>query len=217
MKHLSAPELSAPERARTADSEGTGRALVLARTAWVSMALLAGVLFVAAVPAEFAQLRVPCQTAACPTGQLSPASLRALEDLGLSLDVFAAYSVAMDVVFAAAYGAVALFIFGRRCGDRVGLFVSLALFTFGTATFTSTMAALAARHPALEVPVGSLHFIGSAAFGLFLYLFPDGRFVPRWTRWVALAWIAWQVPRYFFPNWYLDPSGWHALISTGSG
>ncbi len=215
MKHLSAPELSAPDRARAAESRATGRALVLARTAWVATAVLAGVLFVAAVPAEFAQLRVPCRTGACPTGQLSPAGLRALEDLGLSLDAFAAYSVAMDVVFAAAYGAVALLIFWRKSGDRVGLFVSLALFTFGTATFTSTMAALAARHPALEVPVGSLHFLGSATFGLFLYLFPDGRFVPRWTRWVALAWIAWQVPRYFFPNWYLDPSGWHALISTG--
>ena len=36
---------------------------------------------------------------------------------------------------------------------------------------------------------------------MFLYLFPDGRFVPRWTRWVALAWIAWQLPRYWFPSW----------------
>ena len=215
MKHLPAPELSAPDRTRAADSKPTGRALVLARTVWVATAVLAGVLFLAAVPTEFAQLRVPCQSAACPTGQLSPAGLRALEDLGLSLDAFAAYSVAMDVVFAAAYGAVALLIFWRKSGDRVGLFVSLALFTFGTATFTSTMAALAARHPALEVPVGFLHFVGSAAFGLFLYLFPDGRFVPRWTRWVALVWIAWQVPRYFFPNWYLDPSGWHAVASTG--
>jgi len=196
------------------DSRPDGRILVLARAVWVVVAVSAGVLFVAAVPAEFAQLREPCPTAACPTGQLSPAGLRALEDLGLSLDAFAAFSVAMDVVFAAAYGAVALLIFWRKSGDRVGLFVSLALLTFGTATFTSTMAALAARYPALEVPVGSLHFLGSAAFGLFLYLFPDGRFVPRWTRWVLLVWIAWQVPRYFFPTWYLDPNGWHALAST---
>jgi len=214
VRHLSASERLAAGRSRVPESRPDGRILVLARAVWVMVAVFAGVLFVAAVPAEFAQLREPCPTAACPTGQLSPAGLRALEDLGLSLDAFAAFSVAMDVVFAAAYGAVALLIFWRKSGDRVGLFVSLALLTFGTATFTSTMAALAARYPALEVPVGSLHFLGSAAFGLFLYLFPDGRFVPRWTRWVVLVWIAWQVPRYFFSTWYLDPNGWHALAST---
>ena len=192
-----------------------GRPLAFARAAWLVVAALSVGLFVAALPTQFAQLRVPCPTAMCPTGQLSPAGLRALEDLGLSLDAFAAYTVAMDVVFAAAYGSVGLLIFWRKSGDRVGLFVSLALLIFGTATFTSTMAALAARHPISEVPVSFLHFLGSVAFGLFLYLFPDGRFVPRWARWVAFAWIAWQVPRYFFPGWYLEPSGWHALISTG--
>jgi len=157
--------------------------------AWIVIALAAVSLFFAAVPAEFAQLRIPCPTAACPTGQLPPAGLRALEDLGLSLDSFAAYSVAMDVVFAAVYAAVATLIFWRKSEDRMGLFVSLALLTFGTATLPVTMATLAARHPVWELPVAFFHFLGSASFGLFLYLFPDGRFVPRWTRWVALIWI----------------------------
>src|SRR5919107_95275 len=187
----------------------SGRLLVVARALWIVIALVAVSLFIAAVPAEFAQLRVPCPTASCPTGQLRPAGLRALEDLGLSLDSFAAYSVAMDVVFASVYGAVATLIFWRKSEDRMGLFVSLALLTFGTATLPVTMATLAARHPVTEAPVAILHFLGSASFGLFLYLFPDGRFVPRWTRWVALVWIGWQVPRYFFSNWRLDPDAWY--------
>jgi signal transduction histidine kinase len=187
--------------------------LVVARVVWIVIALAAVSLFIAAVPAEFAQVRVPCPTAACPTGQLPQAGLRALEDLGLSLDFFAVYSVAMDVIFAAVYAAVAALIFWRKSEDSMGLFVSLALLTFGTATLPVTMATLAARHPVSEVPVTFLHFLGSASFGLFLYLFPDGRFVPRWTRWVALVWIAWQVPRYFFPNWYLHPSGWQTLAA----
>src|SRR5215217_5499552 len=206
---------SAPGRSGNT-SPLSGRLLVVARVAWIVIALAAVSLFFAAVPAEFAQLRVPCPTAACPTGQLPPTGLRALEDLGLSLDSFAAYSVAMDIVFAAVYGAVAALIYWRKSEDRMGLFVSLALLTFGTATFPVTMATLAARHTTWEVPVAFFHFLGSASFGLFLYLFPDGRFVPRWTRWVALVWIAWQVPRYFFPEWYLNPSPytWHALINT---
>src|SRR5215203_1016646 len=203
---------AAPGRSANA-SHLSGRLLIVARVVWVVTALAAVSLFILAVPAEFVQLRVPCPTVACPTGQLPPAGLRALEDLGLSLDSFAAYSVAMDVVFAAVYGAVAALIYWRKSEDRMGLFVSLALLTFGTATFPVTMATLAARHTTWEVPVAFFHFLGSASFGLFLYLFPDGRFVPRWTRWVALVWIAWQVPRYFFPTWYHDSNGWHALVT----
>src|ERR671921_1177746 len=191
----------------------SGRLLAVVRVVWIVIALAAVSLFFAAVPAEFAQLRLPCPSAACTTGQLPPAGLRALEDLGFSLDSFAAYSVAMDVVFASVYGAVATLIFWRQSEDRMGLFVSLALLTFGTATLPVTMATLAARHPVSEVPVAILHLLGSASFGLFLYLFPDGRFVPRWTRWVALVWIAWQVPRYFFSYLYHEPNGWHPLVT----
>jgi hypothetical protein len=193
-----------------------GRWLPLARVAWIVVAVLAVGLFIVGIPAEFGLLQIPCPAVRCPTGQLSPSGLHALEGLGLSLDSFAAYSVAMDVLFAAVCTVVALLIFWRRSDDRMGLLVSLALLTFGTATFVFTMEAVAARHPAWEIPTSFLHFLGAASFGLFLYLFPDGRFVPRWTRWVVLVWIVWQLPRYFFPNWYLNPSPytWHALINT---
>src|SRR5215203_7272878 len=203
------PDAPQPDRLR-------GRWLLLARVAWIVVAALAVGLFIRGIPAEFALLHVPCPSLRCPTGQLSPSGLHALEGLGLSLDSFAAYTVAMDIVFAAVCTAVALLIFWRRSDDRMGLLVSLALLTFGTATFVSTMQALAARHPVWEIPTSFLHFLGAASFGLFLYLFPDGRFVPRWTRWVALVWIAWQLPRYFFPEWYLNPNPytWHALINT---
>jgi hypothetical protein len=121
----------------------------------------------------------------------------------------------MDVVFAAVCVAVAALIFLRRSDDRMALFVSLALLTFGTATFTFTMTALAAQYPAaLEIPVAFLHFLGAASFGLFLYLFPDGRFVPRWTRWVALVWLGWQLAEHFFPSWVSDPNAWQAGIET---
>jgi len=185
--------------------------------AWILVAALAVGLFIRGIPAEFALLHVPCPTLRCPTGQLSPSALHALEGLGLSPDSFAAYSVAMDILFAAMCTAVALLIFWRRSDHRMGLLVSLALLTFGTATFVFTMQALAVQHPAWETPTSFLHFLGAASFGLFLYLFPDGRFVPRWTRWVVLVWILWQVPRYFFPNWYLNTGPyytWHSLINT---
>src|SRR5215204_5555469 len=64
-------------------------------------------------------------------------------DLGLSTGLYTAYGVALDVVFAAVYGAVAAAIFWRRPEDRMALFVSLALLTFGTTTFPNAASALA--------------------------------------------------------------------------
>ena len=207
------PPDAVSDRMRAGEVQLRGRSLLFARAAWVTVAALAVGLFAAGIPAQVALLQIPCPTVACPTGQLPSAGLRALEDLGLTLGFFAAYTVAMDVLFAAVCGAVAGLIIFRRSDDRMALFVSLALFTFGTATFTFTMEALAVRHPTWEMPVYILHFIGAASFGLFLYLFPDGRFVPRWARWVALVWIASQLPRYFYPNWYADPNTWYDWIS----
>jgi signal transduction histidine kinase len=209
-----APSALNSDRTRAGDKRLRGRYLLIARAAWVVVAVLAVGLFVAGIPAEFVQLQVPCPTAVCSTGQLPPAGLRSLEELGLSLDFFAAYSVAMDVVFATVYGAIAALIFWRKSDDRMALFVSLALLTFGTATFTLSMAALAARHPAWEIPVSFLHFLGAATFGLFLYLFPDGRFVPRWVRWAVLVWLAWQLAEHFFPRWVSDPNLWQNWTET---
>jgi len=206
VKHLIARKcpLVNPESAPSATLRG--RWLFIARAVWAAVAALTVGLFIAGIPAEFAQLQLGCPTPACASsGGLTPVELHLLENLGLSRDFFAAYGVALDVVFAVVYAAVAALIFWRRSADRLALFVALALLTFGTATQPFTMNALTTAYPVWRLPVAALHFVGSASFSLFLYLFPDGRFVPRWTRWVALVWIAWLLPRYWFPDW--PPSG----------
>ena len=83
------------------------------------------------------------------------------------------------------------------------------------ATFGFTMPALAADHPGLQTPVALLHFLGAACFGLFLYVFPDGRFVPRWTRWMApSSGSAGSWPSTSFPAWTTDPAAWQLVIES---
>ena len=177
--------------------------------AWVGIAVITLIVFAAGVPAEFAQFHTACPADGCANRQLSQEDLRALQGYGLSLGGYAAYSVAVDVVFAAVFGAVATLIFWRRPDDRMALLVSLALLTFGVATFPDTMGVLAAQSPTWELPVAFLQSLGAITFGLFLYLFPDGRFVPSWTRWVALAWLVWQLPKHWFPEWTAsNTAGW---------
>jgi signal transduction histidine kinase len=43
--------------------------------------------------------------------------------------------------------------------------------------------------PALRAPVWALRAMEMAGMLVLLYVFPDGRFTPRWTRWLAPPWI----------------------------
>ncbi|CAN5139526.1 hypothetical protein BH18ACT10_BH18ACT10_16390 [soil metagenome] len=177
-----------------------GRSLTLARIIWVVVAAFAVGLFAAGISSEFNLFHTLCQTT-CDAQQLSPRNLRALEGLGLTLDFYAGYAVVLDVMFAAVYCGISLLIFWHKPDGRMALFVSLALLTFGTASFPDTMGALRVEHSLWQWPTALLNFLGFALFALFLYVFPDGRFVPRWTWWVALVWISWQLPQYWFPEW----------------
>ena len=59
---------------------------------------------------------------------------------------------------------------------------------------------LAEAHPVFWFPVNLLNYVGQVSFGVFFYLFPDGRFTPRWTRWLAVAYALLFVPDVFFED-----------------
>jgi hypothetical protein len=204
-------------RASTSSTTLRGRWLVIGRIAWVAVAILTAVVFVSGLPSEFARLRVPCaDVASCAwVPRLTADNARELRQLGLPSDFFAVYFVALEVALMAVSCAIGAAIFWRRSDDRMALLASLMLFTLG--------AALTVPYPVVDLPLlwkasgEAVSFIGSASLVLFLYLFPDGRFVPRWTRWLALAWIVGlMVPATFFYDPFLRLLG-VTLTSTLAG
>ena len=98
-----------------------------------------------------------------------------------------------------------LLLLWRGGNDRMALFTAFTLLLFGVARFPDAPAALAALHPEWWLPVMGLRYLGSACLSFFCYLFPDGRFIPWWTRWVGLAWIVPQIPEFFWPDSPLNP------------
>jgi hypothetical protein len=188
-----------------------GRWLLLARAAWVSVAILTMGVFISGLPSEFMRLRTPCADAvSCVwVPRLTAQNARELGEMGLSVDFFAAYFVAIEVSFVAISTAIAVAIFWRKSDDRMALFVSFMLLTLG--------AALLVPYALLDLPLiwrlsaEVVSFMGGASLVLFFYLFPDGRFVPRWTIWLALVWIVGvMIPNTFFPERFLPIFG-HAL------
>jgi hypothetical protein len=91
-------------RASTPATTLRGRWLVLARGAWVAVALFTVGVFVSGIPSEFARLRTPCSgTVGCVWApRLTAENARELGELGLSVDLFAAYFVALEIAVPAA-------------------------------------------------------------------------------------------------------------------
>jgi signal transduction histidine kinase len=177
-----------------------GGFLLLTRVVWVGIALLSLGLYVASIPTSLASLYVLCTDAPAvcnTTGHLTPDYLRALQGLGLSLDVFAAYQIALLIVFVVVYTAIGALLFWRKSDDRMALFASLTLVTFPAAF---SYMALATLPSAWWWPSQFVILLGNSSLFLFFYLFPTGRFVPRWTCWLWLGAIVFWAVNGFFPS-----------------
>jgi hypothetical protein len=172
--------------------------LLVARTAWVVLAAVILGLNMAGIPYAYAQYMETCTSVACAElGRLTPEGLRDLRHLGISPEFYAAYvGVGVQVVVMLVFFAVAAVIFWSRSENRMALLASFGLLLFGGAAITD----LAAAHHAFRFPAHILNYVGQVCFGVFFYLFPDGRFVPRWTRWLAVATALLFVPDVFFED-----------------
>ncbi|CAN5775102.1 hypothetical protein BH20ACT12_BH20ACT12_18030 [soil metagenome] len=181
-----------------------GRRLFLARTGCALAAVLLVGLFAVAVPARYEQMIVLSDL---PSG-IDPDVLRAnLKDSGISTGLYAAHHVATEAGFAAVCVALAAAIFWRRSDERMALLVALTLVLLGT-TFWNTTTALALYDPVLYQVGQSLGIIGKTSLFLFFYLFPDGRFVPRWTRFVAIGLVLGVTSEIAFPESPFAVSNW---------
>jgi hypothetical protein len=58
-----------------------------------------------------------------------------------------------------------------------------------------------------QVPVRFLQGASVGCLALFTYVFPNGRFVPRWTRIVAIVWVCWIALSPFTPFAVADFNG----------
>jgi hypothetical protein len=183
-----------------------GLPLLAARVTWVMVALVALAIVFFSVPALLAQFTTHCQEAAAvclERGQFTPEYARAFREVGISPRSYAIFLVGVDVFSRLVWFAVGALIFIRRSGDRMALLVAFFLVAFGTATFASDgVAALASSNPAWWIPGTGMQVLGEVGAVMFFLLFPGGTFAPRWTRWLALAFLCYQIPGYFFPNLY---------------
>lgn len=157
----------------------------LARIFWVILALVYFGLFIAAFPAGYTARLVICEGDNCLGSSLTAEEVDALEDLGLSHQFYAGFFTVLEVLLLT-WAATGLIIFLRRSGDWIGLLVSMALIAIGINGLSDNVNLLIRQIPAFAPLFNLLEAVGFALMILVIFGFPDGRFVPSWTRYVAI-------------------------------
>jgi len=157
--------------------------LKVARGIWFGMAIFTATLFLAGLRNSF-EIGL----------KLLPESQAALAAAGLSLKFPAYVLVITDIVTVLFFGVTALILVLRR-GDEVATLVVASLLLFTGGLYTGPTAN--ANFPNIVLAV--LPGLAETMQAWFVYLFPDGRPLPRWMWWVLIPLPIWRVG-----IWYLD-------------
>jgi signal transduction histidine kinase len=127
---------------------------------------------------------------------------------GFTLAGFQAYFILLRVFAALPFIALSLLLIRRRGEELRVLLLAAFLLLLGVAgpvynpfwQWSRAWFSVENQVPLLLTLSRLLDFLLSVGLVLFALLFPDGRFVPRWTRWIAALWIVLRFGTSFFPE-----------------
>ena len=175
-----------------------GYRLVIVRLICLFLYVLSVGLVVASIPSYFASLHMLCTgtaTACNANVQLAPGDVRRLQELGLSIDFFATYTIVITLIFALGYWLVAALLFWRKSDNPLALLAAITLGIFPIAFNDDLIRTLSSPWWLLAHVIS---FLGSVCIILFFYVFPSGHFVPRWTRFVLVpTFVYWGFDAFF--------------------
>jgi hypothetical protein len=192
-----------------ADLRLRGRWLFVTRQAWLLLVSIGVSTFIANLFVWYTGLLQVCSVEPCAEWQITPEAVQRLAALGASVRFYAMYQIGLVVVLGIVPWLVGALIFWRRSDDWMALFTALMLIFFG---FSGDLSPLAAAFPSLRLLPQFVEFILQASLPLFFFLFPNGRFVPRWLRWIAVISVLWAVGIVFLADTPFDPEVWPAWL-----
>ncbi len=216
-----APIIANHQPRRHIDTQLQGRWLFLVRVVWGVLVLFTLGIFIVSLPANFAILHVPCPSLSCgsTTGQLTMGDIRTLQKLGLSLDAYASYWITLNVIVILGWFAIAGVLAWRKSDNWLTLLIALMLMNVGASSLATT---LVFSSSIWRLPANGGYTISSLTILFTLALFPNGRFVPRWIRWIMLIYPAQLVCYLVFlrqlhlPGWSLHLNPLNAVGWFGS-
>jgi hypothetical protein len=162
---------------------------------WLAAARIAGLAYIILtllsifidLPERYARLRLlePGTVQGTPFYGWSSEQIHAvMAELNLSPDLIAGVMFASSLFCLACFFGVGGLLFWRRSNSWIGLLAALILFGTGPG-FAQLLASQSVALPWLSSLYSSSAVLIWLTFFIFLYLFPNGKFVPRFTRYLT--------------------------------
>ncbi len=161
-----------PRSATSAEPAWRARWLIIARRAWPVVTVLAITANLLVLPAYIRSLLTRTSRAELPAAHLTPAE-------------YVAIQICYVAVFMLVCLAVATVIYVRAGREPVALFCAYTLMALGCGF--GFIAGLTITNPILNALSVIFTGVTQVMLGWLFLIFPSGRFVPRWSRWCALA------------------------------
>ena len=193
----------------TADTRLQGRWLVFARVMWFILVALAVLVFIFSLPIYIAQLSSVCSGIACGTGQLTPQIVETLRNHGFTIGEYVTITVVLAFIQAFVWFTVGGVLFWRKSDDWMALLVALMMVLLGTGVVLNTVEG---SFSLWQFPSRLIDFLAYLLLVLVILLFPNGRFVPRWTCLLFIVFIPVEGLYNFFPNSLLNNTIWNNLV-----
>ncbi|WP_420627340.1 histidine kinase [Candidatus Leptofilum sp.] len=114
-----------------------------------------------------------------------------LQALGLSLTFFAIYFVSWELVVIVGSLLVAGLIVWQRADDWFAMLVALGFTLFGLVP--PLIDGLQFANPKWAFPISALRLMIMGILMAVFCLFPNGRFQPKWTRWLLISWAVFSI------------------------
>ncbi|RDU38896.1 hypothetical protein DRW41_04900 [Neobacillus piezotolerans] len=181
------------------------KTLWLVRVVWLVTACFAIYFFILDFPVRLETYSSICENPSdcLETGQLTGDEAGQLSQLGLSLDSYAGFKVFLEIVNVLVYFGVSSLLLFRKEQPLFNLYVSLVFLSLGFGLSYNFLN----DHPAHFI---MYHFISNfgATYLVLFYVLPDGKFVPKWTVFIALFWILVGIFSVYFKGSVLDVEKW---------
>lgn len=170
----------------------SGRILTFARLLWLILVVFILAVFILSVPVHFEELSTVQEGAGRAYYLLTPAEADALVKIYVKPLAYALWLDGFALLMLSGYVGLGLFIFARRSDSWLAMFMAFAIIAIGI-TYNTSIQSLAVQYPEWRLAVSIVQVFGLTGAVVSLFILPDGRFVPAWSKALAILWTVYVI------------------------
>lgn len=156
------------------------------RVTWLVLFIVLLFMFLGGIPARFEDLSEVCPAEPCVILSFQQEEAEALAAAGFSLSLYATYHIVIELLTGGLIALLSVLFFWKRFDDPMSILVAYFLMFFSLNFMSELDGAFVLDNPDLVQIQNLVSSITIIPFTVLLFVFPDGRFVPRWTSIFAI-------------------------------